>query len=295
MPDQDDGPRLRLPDGFQIPGQRSSGSEVRSSRTAATTTLAGLGVAALVVWKFKAVILIALGKLKFILGGLKLLSIGQLFATFGTMLASIWVYADTLGFPFAVGLVVMIYVHELGHLYMATREGLPVGAPIFIPFIGAFIALRRQPTSRAQDALIGIGGPLFGTLGGVAVLLVALALGEGYWARLLTAVASVAFVLNTFNLFPVPPLDGGHIFGAVSPRLFVAGLVALAGLVLWRASFGRLDPVLPFFLVLGFVRGVGQWGAPGYHQVAAHTRFRFTLAYLGLVAFLTLMTGFTLV
>src|SRR5439155_238894 len=88
-----------------------------------------------------------------------------LLKTGGTMLLTIWVYALTWGWWFAVGFVVLIFVHECGHLLAARRLGLKVGAPVFIPFMGAFIALKEAPRNAWVEAQVGIGGPMLGTLG----------------------------------------------------------------------------------------------------------------------------------
>src|SRR5713226_5735059 len=121
--------------------------------------VAPLGVAVALCVKFFA-------KLKFILlPALKLLPV--LLKTGGTMLLTIWVYAVMWGWWFAVGFVLLIFVHECGHLVAARRLGLKVGAPVFIPFLGAFIALKEAPRNAWIEAQVGIGGPLLGTVGAV--------------------------------------------------------------------------------------------------------------------------------
>ena len=82
--------------------------------------------------------------------------------TGGTMFISIWVYAMAWGWWFAFGFVVLIFVHECGHLLAAKRVGLKVGAPVFIPFMGAIIALKEAPRNAWIEAQVGIGGPLLG-------------------------------------------------------------------------------------------------------------------------------------
>ena len=83
---------------------------------------------ALLVWKAK-FIFVAIFKLK-------------VFTTSASMLVSVGAYALFWGWKFAVGFVLLLFVHELGHYIEARRQGLNVSAPMFIPFLGAAILLR---------------------------------------------------------------------------------------------------------------------------------------------------------
>ncbi len=122
--------------------------------------LGPVAVVAVVIVKFFA-------KLKFfILPALKFLPI--LLKSGGTMLLSIWAYALFFGWRFAVGFVLLMFVHECGHLIVAKKFGLPVSAPVFIPFMGAFILLKDQPRNAWMEACVGIGGPMLGSLGALA-------------------------------------------------------------------------------------------------------------------------------
>ena len=153
--------------------------------------------------------------------------------TGGTMILSIGAYAMMWGWKYAVGFVLLIFVHELGHLIVARQAGLKVGAPVFIPFMGAFIALKDAPKNAWIEACVGIGGPLLGTLaaalceGGFRVT------GEPLWR----ALAYSGFFLNLFNLMPVGFLDGGRIVTALSPWLWVAGLAVLLGMIFTQPNF----------------------------------------------------------
>ncbi len=95
-----------------------------------------------------------------------------LLKTGGTMLLSIWFYAMNWGWKFAVGFVLLILIHECGHLLAAKRVGLKVGAPVFIPFMGAFIALKDAPKNAWIEAQVAIGGPLLGGIGALACLVI---------------------------------------------------------------------------------------------------------------------------
>ena len=83
----------------------------------------------------------------------------------GTMLLTIWVYTQIWGWQFALGFVLLLLVHECGHLLAAKKFGLKVGAPVFIPFMGAFIALKEAPRNAWIEACVGIGGPILGSVG----------------------------------------------------------------------------------------------------------------------------------
>jgi len=186
---------------------------------------APLGVALALVAKFFA-------KLKFILIPL-LKFLPVLLKTGGTMLLSIWLYAMAWGWRFAVGFVLLIFVHECGHLIVARFFGLNVSAPMFIPFMGALIALREAPKDAWMEAWVGIGGPLLGSLGAAVCL--------GLYALtanpLFRALAYSGFFLNLFNLAPLSPLDGGRIVTALSPWLWLIGAVAMGALMLYHPNF----------------------------------------------------------
>jgi Zn-dependent protease len=155
-----------------------------------------------------------------------------LLKTGGTMLLSIVVYALMWGWWFAAGFVVLLFVHECGHLVAARRCGLKVGLPVFIPFMGATIALKEAPRNAWIEAQVGIGGPLMGTAGAFVCLLAYELLRD----PLFLALAYAGFWLNLFNLVPIVPLDGGRVVTAISPWLWVAGLVLMV-FVLLQSSF----------------------------------------------------------
>src|SRR5437879_6234965 len=103
-------------------------------------------------------------KLKFfILPALKFLPL--LLKSGGTMLLMIWVYTMMWGWKFAVGFVLLLLVHECGHLIVAKKFGLKLGASVLLPFMGAFIALKEAPRNAWMEACVGIGGPMLGSVG----------------------------------------------------------------------------------------------------------------------------------
>src|SRR5437773_3301174 len=192
-----------------------------------------LGILGVLLLKFKAVLLPALKFLPVLL------------KTGGTMLLTIWLYAQTWGWWFALGFVLLIFVHECGHLLAARRLGLKVGAPVFIPFMGAFIALKEAPPNAWIEAQVGIGGPLLGTAG--AALCEGLYLATGN--PLFRGLAYTGFFLNLFNLAPVGFLDGGRIVTALSPWLWLVGLGVVGGLLFTHFNF-----LLLLILVLSLPR-----------------------------------------
>jgi Zn-dependent protease len=133
-----------------------------------------------------------------------------LLKTGGTMLLSIGAYAYMFkwGWGTATGVVFLVLVHEMGHVFSAKYYRIPVTAPMFIPFVGAYVLLKSRPLDAWTNAIISYAGPLAGGLGGWAALLLEPILG---WPSLLT-VAFYTFLLNLFNLLPIPPLDGSHIW-----------------------------------------------------------------------------------
>lgn len=161
-------------------------------------------------------VLLSQGKL--LLG---LLKFGKVGGAIISMFITIWAYAYLAPLPFAIGIVLMILIHELGHVFAAKIKGLPVSAPVFIPFLGALITMKKNPTDAATEAFIGIGGPILGTIGGAA----AFGLGVYTDSPVIVSVAYAAFYLNLINLLPIHPLDGGRISTAVTRWLWILGLI----------------------------------------------------------------------
>jgi Zn-dependent protease len=193
---------------YKAPVEETGWSRIRKA-------LGPVAVVGVVIAKFFA-------KLKFVfLPLLKFLPV--LLKSGGTMLLMIWVYMQLWGWQFALGFVLLLLVHETGHLIVAKKFGLKVGAPIFIPFMGAFIALKEAPRNAWMEACVGIGGPLLGSLGA----LVCNALGEFFAAPIFIALAWFGYFLNLFNLTPVGMLDGGRIVTALSRWLWLPGFALL--------------------------------------------------------------------
>jgi Zn-dependent protease len=211
---------------------------------------------------------------------------GKLLTTGGTMLLSLGVYALIWGWRYAAGFIVLLFCHEMGHYIAARQRGLNVGAPTFIPFVGAWINLKEQPMNAETEAYVAMAGPLAGTVAALACYFLA----RSEDSTLLLAISYSGFFLNLFNLIPVPPLDGGRMTGVVSRKFWMLGAPALVGLFLWRPSpMLILIAILAAPHVLKAFRGDGE-EAPGYYDTPPGKRFEYAVLYLGLLAYLAVMT-----
>ena len=216
------------------------------------------------------------------------LKFGKLLTVGGTMAISIVAYSFVFGWRYAVGFVLLILVHEMGHYIAARQRGLNVGVPTFIPFVGAWIQLKEQPMNAETEAYVGFAGPLIGTLGA----LVCYFLARHYDNSLLLALSYSGFFINLFNLIPMSPFDGGRITAVLSPRVWFFGVPILLAMFLWRPSpmlvvvallalpqLGRAikyDPNLPENAV--------------YYGTSIETKVTYGASYLALAAFLAVMS-----
>jgi Zn-dependent protease len=169
--------------------------------------------------------------LVFILTKAKLLVLGLTkMSTLLSMLAFLGVYWSLFGWKFAAGIVVSIYIHEMGHVAALRRSGIPASAPLFIPGLGAFVRLHMSPPDARTDARIGLAGPVWGLGAAIAAYAAYLATGAPIWA----AITHVGAFLNLFNLIPIWQLDGGRGFHALTrthrgvAAAFVAGAWAVS-------------------------------------------------------------------
>ena len=224
-------------------------------------------------------ILVLLTKLKF----------AKVFFSVASMVIAIGGYALIFGWPFAAGFVGLILCHELGHYFAARQRGLDVGLPIFIPFMGAYIALKQQPHDAETEAYVAYAGPFVGSLACFAVYF----LSRHYDSRLLLALAQSGFLINLFNLIPVSPLDGGRITAVLSPRIWFLGVPVLAAFWFYHPS--------PLLLVIGLIalpRLMEAWRydptAPAnraYYGVPLAAKIEYTGLYLVLVLVLAILTN----
>jgi Zn-dependent protease len=211
--------------------------------------------------------------------------LGKFLITGGTMVLSVFTYALVFGIWYAVGLVALIFLHEMGHYIAAKNRGLSVGAPTFIPFVGAWIQLKDQPMNAETEAFVGIAGPMLGS----AAALVCYLLAREMDSHLLLALAYAGFMINLFNLLPISPLDGGRIVSVISPRLWLVGAPLLVGLFFWRPSpLLILIAILAAPQVIAVLRGQ-EHKHPDYYRTDSRTRISYGLQYLALAGFLSLM------
>jgi len=179
---------------------------------------AGLSsVVAVVLFKLKAIWLLLLTVWKPLLLGLTKLG------TLSSMFLSLGVYWSFYGWRFALGLVLCIYVHEIGHVVALKRLGIAASSPMFIPGFGAVVRLQQSPVDTVEDAQVGLAGPRWGLGISLALFLIA----RLTHSDALRAIAQVSAWINLFNLIPIPPLDGGRGFRALSnpQRLLCAVLL----------------------------------------------------------------------
>lgn len=183
---------------------RAPGPAKQSSRLGKGA--AGLGALGALLAKFKFAVIFLLTKAKLLLLGLTKAS------TFFTMLLSAGVYWTIWGWKFALGVVLSIYVHEMGHVQALQRYGIKATAPMFIPGVGAVVRLKQYPADRREDARVGLAGPIWGLGAAVVAYAVYRATGSGIWG----AIAHFGAWVNLFNLLPVWQLDGGRGFRALT-------------------------------------------------------------------------------
>ena len=214
--------------------------------------------------------------------------LGKAALTGGTMLLSMVAYAFIFGWWYAVGFVLLIFGHEMGHYLAAKQRGLDVGAPTFIPFVGAWIQLKDQPMNVETEAYIGMAGPVAGTIAAGACYYAA-----EYWhSQLLLALSYSGFMLNLFNLIPLSPLDGGRITAIISPKVWWLGIPILIGLFIMNHS--------PMLLLIAVLAAPQLWSTlrnndhdpayARYYDTPLSTRYSYAAYYLGLAIFLSIMS-----
>ena len=218
-------------------------------------------------------------------GAVLLLPKLKLLTTAGTALVSVAAYSLFFGWWFAVGFVLLLFVHEMGHVIQLRREGIKASAPMFIPMMGAVITSRSLGDNALAEARVGLAGPILGTVGSGACLLIAELTGSDFFR----ALAYIGFLLNLFNLLPVVPLDGGRAMAAMAPWMWFLGFGALVTLELLYPN--------PILLIIVFFAGfelyrrwqrrkTGSIEQAAYYRVAPRHRLLVAAVYIGLIALL---------
>ncbi len=209
----------------------------------------------------------------------------KLFTTAGTMFVSVAAYAWIWGVPFAAGFVALLFVHEMGHVIALRREGIKASAPMFVPFLGAVISARSLGDNAVAEARVGLAGPILGSIGSAACILVWHATGNDIWR----ALAFTGFFLNLFNLIPLVPFDGGRAMAAMAPWMWALGLAAMVAL-----SFLFHNVLILAFAAIGGYASYNRWqqrkhgGAEqqAYYRVKPADRLLVAAVYLSLIGLL---------
>jgi Zn-dependent protease len=216
------------------------------------------------------------------------LKFSKVLLSIGTMLFTILVYAQIFGMRFAVGFVVLLFIHEMGHYVAARQRGLEVSLPAFIPFVGAMINLRQQPHDSETEAYVAFAGPFVGSLAAFGCYYYGIRGGGDFWV----ALGYTGMILNLFNMIPVSPLDGGRITQVLSPRMWLLGAPLLVALFLYHPS-----PMLILIAIMALPNLSKAWRfdpkspeAQAYHDVSAVVRYEYIILYFGLTAFLAVMS-----
>jgi Zn-dependent protease len=242
---------------------------VRSLRKRIGSMLAAVGA---VIAKFFA----AIKGLLLLLPKLKLLT------TSGTALVSVAAYSLFWGWEFAAGFVVLLFLHEMGHVIALRREGIKASTPMFIPFLGAAIFAKSLGDNALAEARVGLAGPILGTLAAAAVAVAGALTGSSF----LLALAYVGFLINLFNLLPVVPLDGGRAMAAMAPWMWFIGFGALVTMV-----FVFPNPILLIIILFGGMETWRRWQQrktrsleqAAYYRVSPRNRMLVGTVYIGLI------------
>ena len=233
-----------------------------------------------------AVLGLVLSKLSYI--GLLVLKFKGLWFTVVSTGVTALIYAQLFGWAFGVGIVLLILIHESGHVVVARFMGLPVTLPVMIPFLGAFVSMKQQPRTVAQESIMAIGGPVLGSIAAALCYVGYLTMPDSSTGQLLRALAYFGFLINLFNLIPLTPLDGGRVTSLLSKWFNVVGLAIAAGLLLFEMQSGTtVSPVLFLVLIFGAFATYQRFRStalnPAYYAVDAQTKVTVGSLYLALL------------
>ncbi|MCW2278381.1 site-2 protease family protein [Heliophilum fasciatum] len=197
--------------------------------------------------------------------------------TFISMFFMIVTYALFYGWKFAVGFVLLIFLHEMGHVIAARQVGIPTSAPMFIPFVGAFITPGRASMSAREEFVMAAGGPALGIAASYGCYLI----GTTFDLELMIALAYTGLVMNLFNLIPFGFMDGGRMASTLSVWMWGFGLVAFLGLVIVSGN-----PLLFLFFLMGAYQMYSVYRSPyQFEQIRAYgsERTLFASVYIGMI------------
>jgi Zn-dependent protease len=235
---------------------------------------------------FLAFLGLILSKLSYI--GLFALKFKGLLVTLISTGVTALIYTQIFGLAFGVGIVLLILIHESGHVVVARIMGLPVTLPVMIPFLGAFVSMKQQPRTVAQESIMAIGGPVLGSIAAGLCYAGYLSMPDSSTGQLLRALAYFGFLINLFNLIPLTPLDGGRVTSLLSKWFNVAGLAIAAGLLLFETQTGtNVSPVLFLVLIFGAFSTWQRFRStqlnPAYYAVDTQTKVVVGSLYLALL------------
>ncbi len=205
---------------------------------------------------------------------------------------SVVAYSFLFGWPFAIGLVILLFIHEMGHALVMKLKGIPVGGLIFVPMLGAAVFMKQMPRNAKDEAEVGIAGPIAGAMASAVCLFLALQnpTVPTIWAPL----AYFGFFMNLFNLIPIVPFDGGRVLAAIDRRIWVLGFLGLLAFEVWSWFNGNFSPWLLFFIIMAgsqfFSRHKVADTPQGkaYYTVPVSERIILSLVYFGLATVLVL-------
>src|SRR5579863_8040847 len=194
---------------------------------------------------------------------------------------SVFAYSFFFGWPFAIGLVALLFIHEMGHALVMKMKGIPVGGLIFVPMLGAAVFMKQMPKNAKDEAEVGIAGPIAGALAASVCLLLAQmhTSAQALWASL----AYFGFFMNLFNLIPIVPFDGGRVLAAIDRRIWILGFVGLLAFQIWSWLNGNFSIWLLFFVVIAFTQLLSRRGDANsqtgreYYNVPVSTRIMMSL------------------
>ena len=220
--------------------------------------------------------------LKFGKGAFVVIKGAKFLTTSASMLVSIGAYTLIYGWRFGVGIVGLLFVHEMGHYIQLKREGIQPSSMWFIPFLGAVVNTRSLGGNALAEARVGLAGPILGSLGVALLLPIAFTSDDDFWK----ALVFTGFFLNLFNLLPVVPLDGGRAFAALAPWMWFVGLAGVAVL-----AFTFPNPIILLILLFAAFETYRRWkarkngeeGNAKYYDVRPKHRAYVAIVYLALI------------
>jgi len=179
----------------------------------------------------------------------------------------------------AVGVIFLVFIHEMGHFIAAKSRGIPVSLPTFTP-VGAYVQMGRS-SSITDEAYVKLAGPLVGGLAAV----VSIALGHLLGSALIVEIGIIGVLLNLFNLIPLDPFDGGGIAQVLGRWTVVPGVLAFAYFFFMVAGNNTMN--LLFGAYYAYIawqayqnRSVQWQSQPRYFRSSAAAKTTTVLAYL---------------